>query len=174
VCEFVAELGAPLTRAASVTFEDRSYPDRIGWREIVVSGDGTTVVAPGTESATRSTRLTHYPTDLLTQPLDERAATISVTPGGPTLPPLQPKDAQPLGATIAPTSIVAGGVPGGVGDELAALVGASDLTLPGPVISLLIAAGLGAIHAVSPGHGKTVMATYQVVRQGTPRHTVAI
>jgi nickel/cobalt exporter len=174
VCEFVAEPPAPVTGTAAVTVEDRSYADRIGWREIVVSGDGTTVVAPGTESATRSSRLTHYPTNLLTQPLDERAATISVTPGGPTLPPLQPNDAQPLGAPNAPTSIVTGAVPGGVGDELAALVGASDLTLPALVISLLIAAGLGAIHAVSPGHGKTVMAAYLVGSQGTPRHAVAL
>jgi len=174
VCEFVAEPAAPLTGAATVNFEDRSYADRIGWREIVVSGDGTRVVAPGTESVTRSSRLTHYPTDLLTQPLDERAATISVTPGGPTLPPLQPNDAQARGTASGPTSIVAGAVPGGVGDELAALVGASDLTLPALVISLLIAAGLGAIHAVSPGHGKTVMAAYLVGSQGTPRHAVAL
>jgi nickel/cobalt exporter len=174
VCEFVATPAAPITATAAVSFEDRSYADRIGWREIVVSGDGTTVVAPGTESATRSSRLTHYPTDLLTQPLDERDATISVTPGGPTLPLLQPKDAQPLGAASAPTSIVAGAVPGGVGDELAALVGASDLTLPALVTSMLIAAGLGAIHAVSPGHGKTVMAAYLVGSQGTPRHAVAL
>ena len=140
----------------------------------MVSGDGTTVVAPGTESATRSSRLTHYPTDLLTQPLDERSAAISVTLGGPTLPPLQPPDAQSLGTASAPTSIVAGAVPGGVGDELAALVGASDLTLPALVVSMLIAAGLGAIHAVSPGHGKTVMAAYLVGSQGTPRHAVAL
>jgi len=174
VCEFVAAPAASLDGAATVNFEDRSYPDRIGWREIVVSGDGMTVVAPGTESVSRSSRLTHYPTDLLTQPLDERAATIWVTPGGPTLPPLEPNDAQPLGAASAPTSIVAGAVPGGVGDELAALVGASDLTLPALMISLLIAAGLGAIHAVSPGHGKTVMAAYLVGSQGTPRHAVAL
>ena len=174
VCEFVATPAAPITSGASVAFEDRSYVDRIGWREIVVSGDGTTVVAPGTEPATRSARLTRYPTDLLTQPLDERGASISVTPGGPALPPLQPMDAQPLGASNAPTSIVAGAVPGGVGDELAALVGASDLTLPALVMSMLIAAGLGAIHAVSPGHGKTVMAAYLVGSQGTPRHAVAL
>jgi ABC-type nickel/cobalt efflux system permease component RcnA len=174
VCEFTATPARPITGATQVTFEDRSYADRIGWREIVVSGDGTTVVASGTESATRSSRLTHYPTDLLTQPLDERAATISVTPGGPALAPLRPSDAQPLGAASAPTSIVAGAVPGGVGDELAALVGASDLTIPALVISMLIAAGLGAIHAVSPGHGKTVMAAYLVGSQGTPRHAIAL
>ena len=39
---------------------------------------------------------------------------------------------------------------------------------------MLIAAGLGAIHAVSPGHGKTVMAAYLVGSQGTPRHAVAL
>ena len=174
VCEFVADLPAPITAGAQVSFEDRSYADRIGWREIVVSGDGTTVAASGIESATRSSRLTHYPTDLLTQPLDERSAAISVTPGGPSIPPLRPSDAQPLGVATAPASIVAGAVPGGVGDELAALVGASDLTLPALVISMLIAAGLGAIHAVSPGHGKTVMAAYLVGSQGTPRHAVAL
>ena len=96
VCEFVATPTATIASAVSVAFEDRSYVDRIGWREIVVSGDGTTVAAPGTEQATRSARLTHYPTDLLSQPLDERAASISVTPGGATLPPLQPTDARPL------------------------------------------------------------------------------
>ena len=57
---------------------------------------------------------------------------------------------------------------------MAALVGAADLTLPALVVSLLIAAGLGAIHAVSPGHGKTVMAAYLVGSQGTPRHAVAL
>jgi nickel/cobalt transporter (NicO) family protein len=174
VCEFVARPPAPITGAVVVSFADRSYPDRIGWREIVVSGDGITVSAPGTESATLSARLTHYPTNLLTTPLDERSATIAVSPGGPTRLPLQPSDAQPLGASSTPSSIVAGAVPGGVGDELAALVGASDLTLSALVLSMLIAAGLGALHAVSPGHGKTVMAAYLVGSQGTPRHAVAL
>jgi nickel/cobalt exporter len=79
-----------------------------------------------------------------------------------------------LGGANASSAIVVGAVPGGVGDELASLVGASDLTLPALVVSLLIAAGLGAIHAVSPGHGKTVMAAYLVGSQGTPRHALAL
>jgi len=65
-------------------------------------------------------------------------------------------------------------VPGGVGDELASLIGTSDLSLSAILLSLLIAAGLGAIHAVSPGHGKTVMAAYLVGTQGTARHAVAL
>ena len=174
VCELDAVLESPVEGAVTLTFEDRSYPDRIGWREIVVSGDGTTVAAPGTESTSRSARLTHYPTDLLAQPLDERSATISTRPGGPVLPPLVPPDAQALGASTNPVAGVAGAVPGGVGNELASLIGTEDLSFIAIVISMLIAAGLGAIHAISPGHGKTVMAAYLVGTQGTARHAVVL
>src|SRR5204862_166430 len=68
----------------------------------------------------------------------------------------------------------AGAVPGGVGDELASLIGTADLSFIAIVISMLIATGLGAIHAISPGHGKTVMAAYLVGTQGTARHAVVL
>jgi nickel/cobalt transporter (NicO) family protein len=38
----------------------------------------------------------------------------------------------------------------------------------------LLAAGLGALHALSPGHGKTVMAAYLVGSSGTARHAVIL
>ena len=38
------------------------------------------------------------------------------------------------------------------------------------VLGLLIAAGLGALHAFSPGHGKTVVGAYLVGSKGTARH----
>jgi nickel/cobalt transporter (NicO) family protein len=174
VCEYEAPLPSAMPGAATIQFQDRSYPDRIGWREIVVSGDGMTVRAPGTEQVTRSSRLTHYPTDLLTTPLDERGAAISATPGGALLGPLHPSDAAPLNSSQGTMAAVSGAVPGGVGDELASLIGANDLTLTALLVSLLLAAGLGAVHAVSPGHGKTVMAAYLVGTQGTARHAVAL
>ena len=177
VCEYSSQLTGALGASGAsgvVRFEDRSYADRIGWREIVVSGDGTTVESGSTERTTRSARLTRYPTDLLATPLDERSATIAVRPGGPTLPALRPADAQAPGATLNAVARVAGAVPGGVGNELASLIGTSELSLSAILVSLLIAAGLGAIHAVSPGHGKTVMAAYLVGTQGTPRHAVAL
>ena len=174
VCEYTAQLAGALSASGMLRFEDRSYADRIGWREIVVSGDGTTVESGSTERTTRSARLTRYPTDLLATPLDERSATIAVRPGGPTLPALRPADAQAPGATVNPVAGVAGAVPGGVGNELASLIGTSELSLSAILVSLLIAAGLGAIHAVSPGHGKTVMAAYLVGTQGTARHAVAL
>jgi high-affinity nickel-transport protein len=40
--------------------------------------------------------------------------------------------------------------------------------------SALIAAGLGALHALEPGHGKTVVAAYLVGSRGTARHAVLL
>ena len=38
------------------------------------------------------------------------------------------------------------------------------------LLSLLIAAFWGAAHALTPGHGKALVAAYLVGTQGTPRH----
>ena len=38
----------------------------------------------------------------------------------------------------------------------------------------LIAAGLGALHALEPGHGKTIVAAYLVGSRGTARHAVLL
>src|SRR6185437_11803013 len=46
VCEFEAPLAATVASATTIAFEDRSFAERIGWREIVVLGDGTTVTGP--------------------------------------------------------------------------------------------------------------------------------
>ena len=40
-CSYVARLAAPIGTATPIAFEDASYPERIGWREIIASGDGT-------------------------------------------------------------------------------------------------------------------------------------
>ncbi len=40
--------------------------------------------------------------------------------------------------------------------------------------SALIAAGLGALHALEPGHGKTLVAAYLVGSRGTARHAVLL
>jgi len=37
---------------------------------------------------------------------------------------------------------------------------------------LAVAFGLGAIHAMSPGHGKTIVAAYLVGSRGTPKHAI--
>src|ERR1051326_1012527 len=42
------------------------------------------------------------------------------------------------------------------------------------LIGLLAAFAAGAVHALSPGHGKTLVAAYLVGTRGTPKHAVLL
>ena len=195
VCTFRAALPSPLTAATTLTFDDRSFPERIGWREITAVGDGTTIGQSGggmsvPPVASASARLSAYPTDLLATPLDLRSASFTVTPGGPAIPLLSVPDATPLlpgpgagdvagsvrgvASPVGVPTAVAAAVPGGVGTEISGLLEARDLTPLALVLSLLTAALLGAGHALTPGHGKTVMAAYLVGARGSARHAVGL
>jgi len=55
-----------------------------------------------------------------------------------------------------------------------ALVGERSLSPGFAVVALLLAVGLGAAHALAPGHGKTVMAAYLVGLRGTLRQAAVI
>jgi len=161
----------------------------------VVGGSGAVVTAGDLPISSVSDRLHSYPADLLAQPLDIRAASFSASPGGPALPPLTVPDASPLpgaaplyGAAVEPVpaspadgtpsdTAAAAAVPGGVTElpaELAAALHARDLTPPLIVLALLIALGLGALHAVTPGHGKTIMAAYLVGTRGNVTQAVGL
>ncbi len=159
VCEYEARLPTSLAADAAITFADLSYAERIGWREILVEGDGTTVAGSGLLGTGVSSRLTSYPQDLLTQPLSLSSVAFTAAPGGPALPPVAIADVRPAAA-----------VPNGVTElpaQLAAILRADDLTPPLVALALLIALGLGALHAVTPGHGKTIMAAYLVGTRGS-------
>src|SRR5881409_3174052 len=59
------------------------------------------------------------------------------------------------------------------GDRMTELVSTREPLGLGLVLtSLLIAAGLGALHALSPGHGKTIVGAYLIGTRGTARHAV--
>ena len=168
--------------------------ERIGWREIVVQGDGATVAGEAA-TTTVSARLSAYPKDLIATPLDVRDVTIIVTPGGPTLAPATIPDAQPLaGAPAAPSSVdpLPSTVPAPTVAPLAPLAGNAPAAIPGGVeaipsilttdrldpllvfVALLTAAALEAGHALTPGHGKTLMAAYLVGTRGTALHAAGL
>ena len=77
------------------------------------------------------------------------------------------------GAGMPPAAAIAA-VPGGVGGEVSGLLATRDLTPPILLLSLLTAALLGAAHALTPGHGKTVMAAYLVGTRGTTRQALGL
>jgi ABC-type nickel/cobalt efflux system permease component RcnA len=169
VCEYAAALPRSATASSAVTFVDKSFAERIGWREIVY----------GTDQAGVSQRLTNYPQDLLTQPLDVTSIQVPLSSIEASAAGWLPPDAQPLsnisgGAGVTPIQGGAAAVPGGIGGELSAMIDARDLSPLVVLASMLIAMGLGAAHALSPGHGKTIMAAYLVGTRGTARHALAL
>jgi nickel/cobalt exporter len=188
VMRLVCVMRAPLTLSAagaSFQFSDSSFAERRGWHEIVVEGDATTISDSDVRAAGVSNRLTSYPSELLSVPLNEQSATFAARPGGPALPPMTFSDSTPINSVTpvepptnpAPQPAPAAAVPNGttdLGADVTALFQAPDLTLPIIVLSLLVAAALGAIHALSPGHGKTVMAAYLVGSRGNTRQALGL
>ena len=150
---------ADSAEARELRFADNSYPERIGWREIVVVPQVGFTIFNSTACANGlSDELKSYPQDRLTAPLDERTAQLSFTRG-----PI-PTGAQMLTSRDGRTA------PAPARDRLAELIAVQNLT-PGLVLlGLLFAVILGAAHALSPGHGKTVVGAYLVGSRGTARH----
>jgi ABC-type nickel/cobalt efflux system permease component RcnA len=194
VCQYDAPLGEPIAGPTAIRFEDRFLEERVGWREIVVTLDGT--ATPSELPAPDTTeRLTRYPTDQLVVPRDDRSVSFIVSPGGPALPPFVAPDAEPIvvrpaspapGSTAnavpspspagEPASIgsgAVGAVPGGVG-SLPAILLADHLDPLLALIAIATSALLGVGHALTPGHGKTLMAAYLVGTRGTPLHAAGL
>ena len=66
----------------ALTFADRLFPSRIGWREITIAArDGARLLDASVPSASRSNELRSYPDDLLRSPLDVRSAVATFEPG---------------------------------------------------------------------------------------------
>ena len=143
-------------RGSAFTFADRSFASRIGWREVTVRArDGARLVSSSVPAASRSDELRSYPRDLLRSPLAVRSATARFVAGtAPAAPPLLDRSA----------------APGHTGDRLAGLIGRDDTTFGVVLLSLLVAAFWGAAHALTPGHGKALVAGYLVGTKGKPRH----
>ena len=162
-CALTAPLPASPTAGRFLTYADNTQQGRVGWHEITAVGDRTTLDTADVPATSASARLTAYPKDQLSSPLDQRTATLYTHPGGPPAP----------AGRGAPVRVARGGVDR-VTAAFTALVGGRSSS-PGLVaVALLVAVGLGAAHALAPGHGKTVMAAYLVGLRGTPRQAAAI
>ncbi len=149
-----------IQRAGAITYRDGNYPGRIGWREITASGrDGVALPRSSVPAGSVSDALLSYPQDLLSSPLHLTRATVAFAPG--------------VSAPAAPEELAgADARPGVAGGAFAGLV--SHTGLPLVAVSILLAAAFGALHALGPGHGKTLMAAYVVGVGGRARQAVAI
>jgi ABC-type nickel/cobalt efflux system permease component RcnA len=88
----------------------------------------------------------------------------------PTVPPEPDGVARPAPETVPRAA--AG--PRASRDGFAALIGGPPLGPAMLLLTLAIAASLGALHALEPGHGKTVVAAYLVGSRGTAGHALLL
>jgi ABC-type nickel/cobalt efflux system permease component RcnA len=58
------------------------------------------------------------------------------------------------------------------GDYLSRMLHQGDIGWGMILAGMVVAFGLGAVHALSPGHGKTIVAAYLVGTRGTPKHAI--
>jgi nickel/cobalt transporter (NicO) family protein len=154
--------------AHTLVLTDGNEPGRVGWREMTVAEDGTTVLSSSAPATSPSARLTSYPADLLGSPPDQETATVRYRDGGPRI-------AAPAGRTGRELPGVA--LPRGVdraGRAFAALVASGHLSPALALVAILVAVLLGGIHALAPGHGKTVMSAYLVGLHGSVREAALI
>ena len=168
------ELSADVDLSADdheVTLSNDWIGDRIGWHEITATGSGVTL-AGSVPTTSASDQLRVYPEDLLSAPPDVRTATISTSPGGET---------SQGGATTASGGrrVQTGSISALPGVDSASrsftdLVSKERLTVGIALTGLVLAILLGSLHALAPGHGKTVMAAYMLGGEGTGRQAMAL
>jgi len=154
-------LSARIPGAARMTtsFQPTRFPS-VSSENVAVKGPPPGAVLTRSSAATHdvSDMLRHYPSGMLSTPLDVRTAT--------------------FGYRYGTGTSVSVGAPGGSGGESVAVSGGAftnlvthrDLGLGFILAAIGIAMFWGAVHALSPGHGKSIVAAYLVGSRGTARH----
>ena len=155
--ECALHLDGALAAGGAVDVVDSNDTDRIGWREIVVRGDGVAITASDVPSVSPSALLTAYPTG--GTPLRTMRAHATAKPGALT------------NATTTAAARTTAGRPqargaDGLTRRMNSLVAGRHLTAPLAALAIALAIVLGGLHSLAPGHGKTLMAASVVARRG--------
>jgi ABC-type nickel/cobalt efflux system permease component RcnA len=151
---------APTGAGYTVAFRDRNYESRTGWKEIVaVPGTGMSLRESSVPAADRSRELTSYPAEAV--PPQDTTAHFRAMPG----------DGSAAPAVNAPAGPAADATPR---DAFTQTIAHRDLSLSLCLAGLAIAFGFGALHALSPGHGKAMVAAYLAGARGTARHALLL
>jgi nickel/cobalt exporter len=134
-----------------------------GWREITARADRMTLTGTDVPKKSVSHELSSYPKDLLSSPADITKASLHARPGGPALTDDDQSRSDSTAASILPRGTDRWT------EALNNLVARHNLSVGFAALSVLIAIALGAMHALAPGHGKTLMAATAAARGGRAR-----
>lgn len=189
------EANLPRTQG-TLTYADNNFAGRAGWKEIVAGTDGTVSARADVTSVSRSDSLTVYPASITSAPPQELSAGITLQgirasqPAPPLLPAralIRQAEAPLLNLGGGWSSLARGltragskGASDGTSfnqsrnDPLSSIIAHKEMSLPFLLLALLVAFWFGAGHALSPGHGKTVVAAYLVGSRGTARHALIL
>jgi nickel/cobalt transporter (NicO) family protein len=142
------------------SYIDRTYEGRLGWREVVVRGGPGIEIADSTAPEHDvSNALREYPEALLEAPVNDTLVTFRLEAGpGPVY------DDNPA---VSGSETTGGGF--GTG-RLTSVVSDGRLTPGILALTILLALVWGGAHALTPGHGKAVVAAYLIGTRGTARH----
>ena len=171
---------AAVATAHELRYRDTNFPGRAGWKEIIATaGQGIMPVSSTVPERDRSQELVDYPTDLLNSPPQVVEARLiftrqSYTPSL-TLPYREGGDSvsDEVRPRIEPVRLE-GNRQRTPRSSFTELVSAPQLGLGIVLVAMAVAVGLGAFHALEPGHGKTVVAAYLVGSRGTVWHALML
>ena len=155
------ETDAPSGQVA-LAYVDGNFADRLGWREIVVLPTTGAQLTGDFPTQDVSQALTSYPGDKIASPLDTTSVTFSF-------------DAASAAKAPSLSDIpIDAPAPQRSGTAFVSLINTTNITLQVILLALLAAFAFGALHAVEPGHGKTMVAAYFVGVKGTARQALAL
>jgi nickel/cobalt transporter (NicO) family protein len=154
---FAASLPAGARR---VELANGAFSERVGWTAIQVLPGAATDVTSSVPATDPTDGLRAYPQNLLSSPPSQRRAKFEVKPG--------------TGRVTAPPGLSGDTTTDRSLDGFANALAGEDAR--GLLVLLLLGAafGWGALHALSPGHGKAMVAGYLVGVRGTPRHAAIL
>jgi nickel/cobalt transporter (NicO) family protein len=159
-CAWTAGIGA----AHTLRWSDGNFASRVGWHEVSAVGDRTTLTSTDAPRTSISRRLTSYPKDLLSSPLSQHTAAIGWRDGGSAY------TGAASGRATAATPLASDAA----SRWYTGLLTHHSVTVGFLLLAVLAATLLGSLHALSPGHGKTVMAAYLIGTRGSTRDAVRL
>ncbi len=147
-----------------IEFEDQFYPQRLGWREITVAANDIPIQGDFT-SLSITNRLKDYPTELLSSPLDQRRISLKLNPS------LTSSEQAPP-PSVKSSSRLDNALTGRSNDVFTSLITQENHNFLTILIALAIAFLWGGLHALSPGHGKTIVGAYLVGSRSNAQHAL--
>jgi len=151
-----------------VHYKDNTFKRDVGWKEILVQGwGGAKVLKSSATSKLRSRRLSDYPKEFLMSPPTDTEVTFTYAVTGEGAP--RVASSLPVEKRRAPKTALERAI-----DRLIVLITAEHLNPWVVTSALLLAMLMGARHALTPGHGKVLVAAYLVGTRGTLPQAIAL